>query len=68
MVQSDLLEDRNKAIVLFRLRLNIIFNVFQFVFKLLVRTASAQVAPSNKMISRDRSHEDWDTNPVKQEA
>ena len=34
----------------------------------LVRTASARVAPSNKMISKDRSHEDCFTNLVKQEA
>ena len=34
----------------------------------LVRSASARAAPSNKVVSKDRSHEDWDTNPVKQEA
>ena len=33
-----------------------------------VRSASARAAPSNKVVSKDRSHEDWDTNPVKQEA
>ena len=33
-----------------------------------VRSASAWAAPSNKVVSKDRSHEDWDTNRVKQDA
>ena len=45
-----------------------LFDVWKEFIGMCVRSASARAAPSNKVVSKDRSHEDWDTNPVKQEA